>query len=324
MDKLILKYLHNKLTKEEREKLDNWLSADIENVRLFKNFVGHWKLSDFDVDLSKHKLFQRIQGSDASNSKQSSFLTTKRYLLRIAVIILIALSISYYFVEINDAPPTVVKYVKTLDKSTTKGQKLTIKLPDGSIVKLNAESKLIYPDTFNSNSREVILTGEAFFDIARNENKPFIIHTDQLDVEVLGTSFNINAYPGKEEISVAVKSGKVSVNDTSHTIGSVLIKDEKLILSQNDGSFRKEKIQDIDLAYGWVNNYLSFNDLQLEEAVGLISRWFNVDFQVEHSAKNNKIVTAKFNNPTLKNVMENLSYAYEFKYEINNKTIMIK
>jgi len=323
MEELIYKYIQNKLTKAERVQLQEWLDKDPENVRLFKNFVGHWKLSDFDVDLLKHKVWQKMPHQE----KERKIFKLNRNWLKVAATIVAIFGLSIYFFSDQFSgvgQMTIAENPELIEKVAERGQKLTLKLPDGSMVKLNADSRISYLSNFGDESREIELTGEAFFEVERDETKPFKVLSGDLEVEVLGTSFNVNAYPDQQAASVAVRTGKVSVSNSAKTLGTVLVKQEKLIFSNANGSFSKETISDTQMVYGWIDNYLSFNDLNLEEAMALISKWFDVEYVIMDKRNTRKLITAKFNNPSLKNVMENLAYSYEFIYEINENGIVIK
>ncbi len=325
MEELIYKYVRNKLTKAEKLRLQEWINEDPENARLFKNFVGHWKLSDFDVDLLKHKVWQKMPHQNGSPSHERA--TFSWTWLKVAAVLVAVLGISFYLWKDQIIPVDQVAIVDKpviIEKVAERGQKLTVKLPDGSMVKLNSDSRLSYLSNFGNQPRDIQLTGEAFFEVERDETRPFRILSGDLQVEVLGTSFNVNAYPDQHAAIVAVRTGKVSVSNSARTMGTVLVKQEKLVFSNANGSFSKEVFSDAQLAYGWIDNYLSFNDLNLEEAMALIGKWFDMEYVIMNKQNTNKQITAKFNNPSLKNVMENLSYSYEFKYEINENGIVIK
>ncbi len=325
MEELIYKYVRNKLTKAEKLRLQEWINEDPENARLFKNFVGHWKLSDFDVDLLKHKVWQKMPHQNGSPSHERAIFSWTW--LKVAAVLVAVLGISFYLWKDQIIPGDQVAIVDKpviIEKVAERGQKLTVKLPDGSMVKLNSDSRISYLSNFGDQSRDIQLTGEAFFEVERDETRPFRILSGDLQVEVLGTSFNVNAYPDQHAAIVAVRTGKVSVSNSARTMGTVLVKQEKLVFSNANGSFSKEVFSDAQLAYGWIDNYLSFNDLNLEEAMALIGKWFDMEYVIMNKRNTNKQITAKFNNPSLKNVMENLSYSYEFKYEINENGIVIK
>lgn len=325
MEELIYKYIQNTLTKAEKIQLQEWLEEDPENARLFKNFVGHWKLSDFDVDLLKHKVWQKMPHQNGISVRERT--TFNWVWLKVAAVFVVILSISIFLLKDQITATTqitVVEKPELIEKVAERGQKLTVRLPDGSKVKLNADSRISYSSNFGVETRVLKLTGEAFFEVQRDETRPFKIFSGDLEVEVLGTSFNVNAYPDQQAARVAVRSGKVSVSNSEKTMGTVLVEQEKLIFSNATGSFSKKRISDTQMDYGWIDNYLSFNDLNLEEAMALISKWFDVEYVIINNQNTNKLITAKFNNPSLKNVMENLSYSYEFNYEINENGIVIK
>ena len=223
MEELIFKYIRNKLTKTEKVQLQEWLDEDPENARLFKNFVGHWKLSDFDVDLLKHKVWQKMPHQHGTAESQSVAINWSW--LKVAAIFMAVLGISFYllknqFISSDELAGAVEP--ELIEKVAERGQKLTVKLPDGSMVKLNANSRISYLSNFGNDSRDLQLTGEAFFEVQRDESRPFKIFLGDLEVEVLGTSFNVNAYPDQHAASVAVRTGKVAVSNSAKTMGTVL------------------------------------------------------------------------------------------------------
>ncbi len=324
MERLIYKYIQGKLTKSEKLELKEWLEESPENLSMFKNFTGHWNLTDFDVELMKHKVWQKIPHEETVSKTRT--IPINWNWVRVAAIIVAMIGISFYIMNNQEVDDVQVTNVESpmIEKIAERGQKLTVRLPDGSMVKLNADSKITYQNDFTGGSREVWLSGEAFFEVERDVARPFKIYSGELEVEVLGTSFNVNAYPEQHNASVSVRTGKVSVTNTAKTVGTVLVNQEKLVLSGSDGSFRKETITDAQMSYGWIDNYLSFNDLNLKEAMALVSKWFDVEYVIMNKRNVNKLITAKFNNPSLKNVMENLSYSYGFNYEMNENGIVIK
>jgi transmembrane sensor len=123
---------------------------------------------------------------------------------------------------------------------TKKGSKSHIVLPDGTNVWLNADSKIIYPGNFQGETREVSLVGEAFFDVVKNVNKPFIIHTGTMDVKVLGTAFNVRSYPGEMTTEASLLRGLIEVTLNGTEKKKILLKpNEKLTVLNSDESYQK-------------------------------------------------------------------------------------
>lgn len=173
---------------------------------------------------------------------------------------------------------------------TPRGEKSRVILPDGSEVWLNANSRLVY-NSFSSHHRQVELKGEAFFNVARNEKAPFVVKTDECEIEVLGTTFNVMAYNefGRKEITLV--SGKVNVHMKG--IEQVLKPGQALILKDH-------KIQVIEVnpsqASGWVENKFNFKDIPLSELMKRLENWYDVDITLENNTGRDINFTGTFKN----------------------------
>jgi transmembrane sensor len=173
---------------------------------------------------------------------------------------------------------------------TPRGEKSLVKLPDGSEVWLNANSRLVY-NTFSSHLRQVELKGEAFFKIARNEKSPFIVKTNECNVEVLGTTFNIMAYDefGRKEITLL--EGKITV-DIQGT-EQVLKPGQALILKEH--LFRVVQVSSSEAA-GWVENKFNFKNIPLSELMKRLENWYDVDITLENNTGKEVNFTGTFKN----------------------------
>jgi transmembrane sensor len=161
-----------------------------------------------------------------------------------------------------------------------------IKLPDGSKIILNSDSKLEFPTSFDDkNTREVVLTGEAYFDIAHDATKPFIVRTGQLSTTVLGTAFNIKAYPDQSDITVSVTRGKVSVSNEAQVLG-ILSPDDQITFNKNDQQSKVVSVNS-DEVHAWTAKDISFDNVTMAEAAEELSERFDVRI--------------KFNNPNIMN-----------------------
>ncbi len=244
--------------------------------------------------------------------------------LQIAATLLLVTGLTYFFYLNTDLAneQTSVAESKTV-KFNPKGRKSTITLSDKTRVDLNAQSKIEYIDHFSPNKREVTLTGEAFFDVRRDENRPFIINVNGITVKVLGTSFNIKGYPGDNYIQIAVATGNVEVYDISNNNSVNLIKDEVADYSYASGNFVKSPMDDRDMVYGWKDQKLVFRDQDLYSVAEELSRWYGVDVQLEGIDDLNKSITGIYENDPLSEVMLSLSHNYKFKYELEGKNVRI-
>lgn len=159
------------------------------------------------------------------------------------------------------------------------GERMQLVFQDGSKATLNSGSRIKYPRKFAFSERKVTLEGEAFFDIVPNKNRPFIVDLDKVEVEVLGTTFNVNAYPQDAHIFVTLETGKVSINAFSTSI-ALLNPGEQAIYNRQTGTCEVSRTENIHTSSAWKNNQLIFNNTPLPEVVNILTRWYNVKFTI--------------------------------------------
>lgn len=208
-------------------------------------------------------------------------------------------------------------------KSNPKGRKSTITLSDQTQVALNAQSRIEYLGRFGKDVREVNLTGEAFFDVERDEDRPFIINVNGVTVRVLGTSFNIKGYPGDDHVKVTVASGQVEVFDIHSNKSIQLGRNEQVSFAYSSGGFTKRTVNDTDNVFGWKDQKLVFRDQDLISIGEELSRWYGVEVAINDQVNVQKKITGLYHNASLREVMEGLSHNYQFKYELDGKTLKI-
>ena len=209
-----------------------------------------------------------------------------------------------------------------IEKTSPKGQKLTIKLPDGSVVKLNAGSSVRYPQEFAGHERNVSLQGEAFFDVVENPNKPFVISTDGLETKVLGTSFNVRSYQDEAEIKVAVVTGKVKISGPDGK-SSVLLPSEMGIFEREKASITKDQY-DFRKEISWKDGVLYFDKDDLKTVIKKLEMWYGVNFEVEKDFRFKGLYSGEFrNNESLEVVLEGISFTSGFDYQLDGDTIML-
>lgn len=208
-------------------------------------------------------------------------------------------------------------------KRTQKGEKLTLKLPDGSRVKLNANSILVFPAAFDQHQRYVKLEGEAFFEVAKDARRPFTIMSGNVQTRVLGTSFNIRAYEEEPEVAVAVVSGKVSVKG-KETEEVFLLPNQVSHYHKMDSSLSSTK-QDVGDLIAWSRNILIFDEDPAEEVWKKLEDWYGVNIIIPKEQVIQGNYSGRYHNESLERVLDGISYASEFTYEIQeNKNIIIK
>ena len=209
-------------------------------------------------------------------------------------------------------------------KSNPAGQKSTIYLGDGSQVVLNSASTIRYPLRFATQERLIYLEGEAFFKVAKDSLRPFSVMVDSgTQVTALGTSFNIRSFKGEKKTSIALLSGKVEVKgrDDSGKQQLVLEPGEGVEYRKSGGSFTKIQI-DPDQTIAWKHGILYFNKAPVGQVIKELERWYDVQIQIPASIAGN--FTGRFQNQTLKAVLEGLAYSFSLTYTIDGKSVEIK
>ncbi|GAA3937898.1 DUF4974 domain-containing protein [Chitinophaga oryziterrae] len=177
------------------------------------------------------------------------------------------------YLALQKSAPLQPEKVTIIEKYVPKGQLAKITLPDSSVVELNADSKLTYPSKFTGSSREVQLTGEAFFNVQQDPQHPFHVITNNLTVTVLGTSFNLKCYPDKGQTKVALVTGRVELKKADETIA--LTPSEMGVLNMSDLSLRKTKF-DINEEIGWRQGIVVFKNADFKEIADRFDKMYNI------------------------------------------------
>ncbi|MCP2025438.1 ferric-dicitrate binding protein FerR (iron transport regulator) [Flavobacterium sp. HSC-32F16] len=209
-------------------------------------------------------------------------LSYKNWAVAASLIALIGLSLFFY---------QSISVVETKQYATRLGERAKITLSDGTQIWLNAGSFLKYPEEFKGGSREVYLTGEAFFDVAKDKKHPFIIHTDKMDTKVLGTSFNVQAYPDQTTQEVSVLTGRVNVKSTVTEENVYVTPGQKVIFKSKSNKLQAFKDIPVNTISLWRKNIMVFEETPFPEVIATINRNYNVAIEI----KNKNLNTLKIN-----------------------------
>lgn len=206
------------------------------------------------------------------------------------------------------------------------GERQQITLPDGTVVWLNAGSLLIYPETFSADSRTLFLSGEGNFTVAKDEEKPFIVKTNYIDVEALGTTFNLQSYPGSDKTTTILETGKVRVDDKSGSLTSVILQpNEQLVYDHMDQTFNKSNV-DAARFNSWTDGFLVFQQESLKNIFQSLERRYNVKINYNDSKFANTTFTVRFHaEETLEDALEILKrIGINFKYRIIDDDVYVQ
>lgn len=282
-------------------------------------------------DERKESMWESIQsqafGEEQQQAEAISETRTSRwsgsFFLKVAAVFLLIVMVGYYGgTSFLSSGLTVVK--------NRKGEKSILYLPDGTKVWLNAESSISYPESFeNSPVREVALDGEAFFDVTENKAKPFIVKTSQLQVKVLGTSFNVRSYKDQSTVETTLVHGSVMIelNDAKPQAGN----DQPILLKENEQAIYSTVSRTMSLhsikaetATAWRVGKLSFANKPFYEIEEELERWYGVEILLEDEESASCRFSTTIENEPINKILELFKATSGIAYEIDNKTIVIK
>ncbi len=308
------RYLEGTASESEQKLVENFYA------RLQAQEEGRYAFQNEEKETMKHEIYDRIQKSKGVKKRISPISPGKSF-WKVAAAILIIFGIGLTY---NLAEQPEVKY---LTKSTGKGQKATVRLSDGSMVRLNAESAIRYPERFSTTTRIVKLKGEAFFDVKKEKARPFIVTSHGIQTTVLGTSFNIHAYDSLA-VSVALVTGKVKVNALAEgSSGS----DSEVFLAPGDRALydgvpgeMEVKPFDIMELTAWKDGIIYLSKADYDQVFDRLSLWYGVSFQFINSPSENWEYSGEFKDMSLELVLSTISYSKEFEFKIQNETVTVK
>ena len=268
--------------------------------------------SDYDQMLSRI-----LEHSQDRQVPPSFFRSLSFRLASAAAVLLMAFFITMYGVN---RKPVVKIEPQLITKTTRPGQRLFVRLPDNTSVVLNADSKLEYAVPFEM--RNVALEGEAFFEVVKDPAHPFTVESQGIRTTVLGTAFNVKAYPGEIENSVSVAEGKVEILDT--------MGHKAFLLPNHQGVFNREQEQllvgtfSAEKVLGWKDWILVFEEEPLKDVFARLERWYGVSFTFSKDVKLSGEYSGKYKNASLEKVLDGIGYTSGFEFQIDKNLITIK
>ena len=325
-NELVDKYLDGKCNEKEIALLHRFYDEFQKGVKWDK-YLGAEKRFGSGLFAAIEENIASIEKADLPKEKSGfGFLKIAASIALIAGVGLAA----FFLLNGSDQNP------RTLTKATIAGQKSTITLADGTRIRLNSESTLIYPEKFEDDKRMIRLEGEAFFEVAHDAKRPFIIESGEVTTTVLGTSFNVSAFPN-EDIEVTVATGKVAVasnpdeslfegdnrrpgdTDTrrvTRNMPLLLTPGQQAIFNPLTQELSRQEV-DITPYLAWAGGEIFFEEKSLGEAVIELERWFGAKIEFEQAlAKQCMIESARFRDENLNNILRALSLLVEFDYQI--------
>lgn len=329
IDELIANYLTEGLDKNALDELKTWIAASAENQQYFIRQREIWfsavsreAASVYDKDKAFENFRSRVESQkeiQSTSRRGFSLSALWRYAAVVAIIIAVG-CISYWQGEVN-----VKDTFADISVEAPLGSKTKLYLPDGTLVWLNAGSRMTYSQGFGVDNRKVELEGEGYFEVKRNEKIPFFVKTKDLQLQVLGTKFNFRDYPEDHEVVVSLLEGKVGLNNLlREEKEAVLSPDERAVLNKANGLLTVESVTASN-ASQWTDGYLFFDEELLPDIAKELERSYNVKIHIA----NDSLKTFRFygnfvrREQNIQEVLEALASTEKMQYKIEERNITI-
>ena len=326
---LLMKCLSGECNEIEEEELKLWRNMNYENSAFYfevndmlRNVNSAMNTKDINSEVAWQKVKSRIDHNSAEHLTESLIegekgkeFKTLSLMWRVAasVLLIFSVGLGYYLWEMR------ASQINTLTAYGSEVRHIT--LSDGTNVAINGGAVFKYPSEFKGEEREVSLTGEAFFDVISDKQHPFIINVAEMEVHVLGTSFNIKAIDGSPEATVVVETGVVQVIAGE---SSVLIREgETALLNRNDKTLVKYKNSDTNFK-AWNTKQIKFVNMPLNEAFATIENTYKVKIEFStDSLIDNKTIDANFDKQTIEFILKTICETYHLQYLYHDDTYVI-
>jgi len=325
IDELITRSLAGETTAQEDQELATWIALSTKNQEHFNTLRKVFELGDsylkqagqvtrINLDQEWNKFLTQSGAAKDEKVRPLHQETNKsNYWLRIAAAVLVVL-VSGFIINYFISDKTTI--IQTADATRE------LSLPDGSKVTLNKFSTLTYSSNFNSSVRSVTLKGEAFFDITRSPQKPFVINTPDATVEVLGTSFNVQAYEARNQFEVVVQTGTVKVTVPEVKQAITLHTGDRGVYSRADKYLTQVANTDVNFL-AWKTRRITLVESDLYRVVETINNAYQANIQIATDVPATCVVTVTFDQQSLEAILSVLKTTLNLTYRTENGSIII-
>lgn len=330
---MLLNYLDGSASADEKKHIEEWIDADNENKKYLERVKKIWNTppSNFpkpDTEEALKKVLAKIENPerltkiyrlDSTQHGKTYFqILTQSNFLRAAAAIVIIVGAAYLMTNIFSKKDSALVHI-----TTNNIQELT--LSDGTKVTLDTGSSFEYPENFSgADNREVKLNGEAYFEVVRNEDAPFIVNANDGLIKVLDTKFNIRAWEKSNEVIVAVAEGKVSLQKkTEPEKSGVVLTEGKMSMLTQEGELTEPIDVDLSQYLSWLNGEIYFQNTPLIDVIEQLERWNNTNIELQDSTLLNNRVTVFIENKPLEENLKLICMLMNLKYEIKGDAVKL-
>lgn len=316
--KILQRFFRGECTRKEFLNVKSFLTDSARRDKLMELMQNHWfdykneSLPEENVDYILHKIHHQIRLENNPLSK-TRFLTAFQ---RIAAILIIPIIITFgtiFYFQVKTTTPEIA----TAEIQCPLGVRTKFILPDGTKGFLNNGSSLKYPVNFNR-ERTVTLNGEAYFDVMRDEEVPFIVNTSNLSTKVLGTQFNVVAYSDENTEEIILKEGRVEVYSDQGDKLETLQPNQNLVLNTQTKRYNKNRVEASQYV-SWIEGKLAFRNEEMQKAANRLERWYNIEIEIKDPELLNYSFRATFIDEPLEEVLKLLAITTPIKYKVQDR-----
>lgn len=310
----LYKFFNGEASPAEKKVLRTWLEASPEHE---KELFREREFFDAVILAEDQSVFVKTSRSN----QVSVFRKITIELIKVAAILAIVIGCGYSFYQSEMNKLLQGRNIIHVPA----GQRVNLTLPDGTNVWLNARSEMQYPAVFSGSKREITLNGEAYFNVTHNEDKPFVVHTDKCNIEVLGTKFNVEAYSDSEDFSTALMEGAVKVYDNSNPARTLLLSPNHQATFVNN-KLSATPISDFD-QYRWKEGLICFLNVDFEELMTRFEKSYGIQIVIQNKSLHTYVCSGKFRiSDGIDNALRILQKDAKYTFERNkeNSVIYIK
>lgn len=342
IDLLVTEYLSGNLDAGSFEELKAWSLQSEENRRYVRGRIEVWFSSGiaagtgtFDKEEAFARFRRRVEEAgavhaagkaetagkaDAAAGRKTYRLTWKTFYKVAAVVLVILLPLAGYWKGQDTLKGTFADMVV----EAPMGARTKLYLPDGTLVWLNAGSRITYSQGFGMDDRRLKLEGEGYFEVVKNRELPFEIHTREVDLRVLGTKFNFRNYPDDEEVTVNLLEGKVGLHNGLKPMPELYLEpDEKMVMDKRTGEMVKVKSRAVNSML-WTQDELFFDEELLTDIAKKLMRSYDVRIEIADSLKNRRFYGSfRIMGNTIEEVLESIASTNRMKYRYENERYIL-
>ena len=340
---LLIKYIQKETSDAEEQDVYEWINQNPKHKDYFLELQNLWVSQHLDNSRASDDEFlamrQRIELEERNNTAPTASIPSKKqwlfwgYAASILLFVSIGLNISQY---LNSQPeqttistPTLAQLPHSAKQTfyTNKGIKAQLTLPDGSKVWLNSDSYIQYPNQFGEKNREILFSGEGYFEVEKDPTKPMLIRTQKgFKVEVLGTSFNLKAYNNDDYAETTLYTGALQVRVPDITekkeritqvkpLKSYTIKEKTCYINSPKGN--------IEDKYAWKDGVLIFDETPMKEVIKALERWHGTEFDIRDNRVYNYYLTATFKSESIIQIMEMIKLCTRLDYQVKENQVKL-